>query len=151
MSFLKRIFGGAPANPGQAGDRIVATEEYQGHLIEATPMKEGEQWRLAARVSKAFGDDTMTHDVIRADLFQSAEDAARHALAKARQVIDEQGDHIYRREPSTRAGRSREWAGSARIAGGRDRLTGGHVARRFRPQNRIGLSVSAASPTSRHA
>ena len=96
MSFLKRIFGGAPANAGSTG-RVVAEEEYEGHRIEAVPMKEGDQWRLAARVSKAFGEETATHDLIRADLFQSAEDAARHALAKGRQVIDEQGDHIYRR------------------------------------------------------
>ena len=97
MSFLKRSFGGGPANSGSAGANVVAEEEYQGHRIEATPMKEGDQWRLAARVSKTFGDDTMEHEVIRADLFTSAEDAGRHALAKARQVIDEQGDHIYRR------------------------------------------------------
>ena len=103
MSFLKRIFGGAPANPGSAGPTVVAEEEYKGHRIEATPMKEGEQWRLAARVSKAFGDEVMEHEVIRADLFGSAQDAARHSLAKARQVIDEQGDHIYGRDPSARA------------------------------------------------
>lgn len=103
MSFIKRIFGGAPANPGSAGGSVVAQEEYQGHLIEATPMKEGDQWRLAARVSKAFGDDTLTHEVIRADLFGSAQDAARHALSKARQVIDESGDHIYKRETQARA------------------------------------------------
>lgn len=103
MSFLKRIFGGAPANSGSAGGNVVAEEEYQGHRIEATPMKEGDQWRLCARVSKAFGDETLSHDLIRADLFQSAEDAARHSLSKARQVIDESGDHIYQREPSARA------------------------------------------------
>ena len=103
MSFLKRIFGGSPANPGSGGGAVVAEEEYKGHRIEATPMKEGDQYRLCARVSKSFGDDTLTHDVIRADLFQSAEDAARHALSKARQVIDESGDHIYRREPDARA------------------------------------------------
>ena len=103
MSFLKRIFGGAPANPGGEGDRVVAEEEYQGHRIEAMPMKEGGQWRLRARVSKAFGDGTLQHDVIRADLFQSAEDAARHALAKGRQVIDESGDRLYQRETGARA------------------------------------------------
>lgn len=103
MSFLKRIFGGSPANPGSNGASVVAEEEYQGHRIEATPMKEGDQWRLSARVSKAFGDETLSHDVIRADLFQSAEDAARHSLAKARQVIDESGDHIYQRDAGARA------------------------------------------------
>ena len=101
MSFLKRFFSGSPGN---AGSSVVAEEEYQGHRIEATPMKEGDQYRLCARVSKSFGDETLTHDVIRADLFQSAEDAARHSLVKARQVIDESGDHIYRREPDARAG-----------------------------------------------
>ena len=100
MSFLKRFFSGAPGN---SSSDVVAEEEYKGHRIAATPMKEGQQWRLHARVSKAFGNETLEHDVIRADLFQSAEDAARHALAKARQVIDESGDRIYQREADARA------------------------------------------------
>ena len=93
MSFLKRIFGGGSAGP--AADRAVAEETYEGHRIEATPMKEGSQWRLCARLTKTIGDDARTHQLIRADLFQSETDAATAAIAKARQVIDEQGDRLY--------------------------------------------------------
>ena len=92
MSFLKRIFGGAPSEPTA---RVVAQETYEGHLIEATPMKEGGQWRLCAQLSKAVGEETKRHELIRADLFQSETDAATAAVAKGRQVIDEQGDRLY--------------------------------------------------------
>ena len=94
MSFFSRLFGGGAAASSEP--TVMAEEDYQGHHIAATPMKEGDQWRLCATVSKEIDGETRTHDVIRADLFASADDAARYAVTKAKQVIDEQGDGIYR-------------------------------------------------------
>ena len=93
MSFLKRIFGGGSA--AEPARRVAAEDTYEGHRIEATPMKEGAQWRLCAQLSKEVGGEARTHQLIRADLFQSENDAATAAIAKARQVIDEQGDRLY--------------------------------------------------------
>lgn len=93
MSFLKKLFGGGSAEP--AAPRVAAEETYEGFAIAATSMAEGGQYRLAATISKAIGGETKTHRLIRADLFPSEEEAARFALIKARQVIDEQGDKLF--------------------------------------------------------
>ncbi|MEM7567801.1 MAG: HlyU family transcriptional regulator [Pseudomonadota bacterium] len=95
MSFLKKLFGGGSSGGAPAEPSVVDTETYEGHLIEAMPEPEGGQYRLRARLSKTIGEETKTHDLIRADLLGSADEAASYAIRKARQVIDEQGDRLY--------------------------------------------------------
>ena len=95
MSFLKKLFGGGGEASAPAEPKVAAEETYEGFRIAATPMKEGAQYRLAAEVSKEIGGETRTHRLVRADLFASEEDAARFALVKARQMIDEQGEAIF--------------------------------------------------------
>ncbi|MCE7028189.1 HlyU family transcriptional regulator [Jiella avicenniae] len=98
MSFLKKLFGGS----GQATDAasakptITETREHAGFTIKATPIPEGGQFRLAALIEKEIGGAVKSHRMIRADLFPSKDDATRFALRKAEQVIDEQGDAIFR-------------------------------------------------------
>lgn len=94
MSFLKKLFGGTAATE-PAPPRVAAEETYEGFAIAATPMAEGGQYRLAATISKEIGGEMKTHRLIRADLFASAEEAARFSLIKARQVIDEQGERLF--------------------------------------------------------
>jgi hypothetical protein len=94
MSLLSRLFRGkaghdaaAPAGPG---------EDYHGCRITPTPIKEGGQYRIAARIEKVQGDQTLRHDLIRADTVASLEEATNLSLAKARQVIDQLGDGLFR-------------------------------------------------------
>ena len=94
MSFLSRLFGGTKSDSAKA-PAVVEREDYEGHLIEAMPQAEAGQWRLRARLSKSIDGERRTHDLIRADLLPSAEEAARQALAKGRLVIDEMGDRLY--------------------------------------------------------
>lgn len=93
MSFLKRLFGGssAPAVP-----KVAAEETYEGFHIAATPMPEGGQYRLAANLSKNVDGEERTHRLIRADLFTSEDEAATFAIRKAKQMIDEQGERLFR-------------------------------------------------------
>ncbi|MCD1642035.1 HlyU family transcriptional regulator [Aurantimonas coralicida] len=95
MSFLKKLFGGgsAPSVPKPA--RVAAEETYDGFHIAATPIAEGGQFRLCATITRTIDGETRTHRLVRADLFQSEEEAARFALMKGRQVIDEQGEAIF--------------------------------------------------------
>ncbi len=95
MSFLKKLFGGGSSDAASSAPAVVSTETYEGHLIEAMPMPEGGQYRLRARVSKTVAGEEKVHDLIRADVLASADEAALQAVAKARQVIDEQGDRLY--------------------------------------------------------
>ncbi len=96
MSFLKKLFGGGDGGGREAAEpRVAAEEDYEGFAIAATPVPEGGQFRLAATITKEIGGETKTHRLVRADLFTSEDEAARFAIRKARQVIDEQGDRLF--------------------------------------------------------
>ncbi|MGQ0564503.1 MAG: HlyU family transcriptional regulator [Gemmobacter sp.] len=87
MPFWSRLFGSAPAEPAPEKG-----EEYKGFRITPTPIREGGQFRVSARIEK----EGRRHDLIRADTTGSADEAAAMSLAKARQIIDEQGDGVFR-------------------------------------------------------
>lgn len=95
MSFLKKLFGGG----GDAGGSAPAAEatEYEGFTIVPAPQKEGGQYRLAGTISKTVDGEDKSHRLIRADLFQSSDEAVDATVRKAKQVIDEQGDALFGR------------------------------------------------------
>ena len=89
MSFLKTLFGWGK-------EPAVAREvEHKGFLIAAKPYLEGGQYQLAGTISRAAGDGRQEHAFIRADRFASRDAAAEAAIAKGRQLIDEQGDKLF--------------------------------------------------------
>jgi hypothetical protein len=90
MSFLKSIFGGGSgrAKPGKQ-------LEHKGFVIEAQPYLEGGQYQLAGLISKEIGGVRKEQRFVRADRFQSQEEAAERALDKGRQLVDEQGDRLF--------------------------------------------------------
>ena len=95
MGFFSKLFGGGSERASAAAPSVAAEEVVEGVRVEATPMPEGGQYRLAARLTKEIGGETREHTLIRADLFQSRDEAARMAIQKARQVIAEQGDRLF--------------------------------------------------------
>ena len=99
MSFLKKLFGlggggGEPADPQAA--KTLKTLEHNGFTIAAAPFREGGQWQTAGTVTREVGGETKTHRFIRADRFSSADEAADFALSKGRQIVDEQGERMFR-------------------------------------------------------
>ena len=92
MSFLKKLFGGGG---GESAASKAATEDYEGYRITATPIAEGNTFRVAATIEKGEGDEVKTHKLIRADTVQGKEAAEAACFRKAKQVIDEQGDRIF--------------------------------------------------------
>jgi hypothetical protein len=93
MSFFKRLFGGGSS--GSDSTKPAKTLEYKDFMIEAKPYKEGGQFQLAGVISKEIGGVRKEHAFVRADRFTSIEEAADIALAKGRQIIDEQGEKIF--------------------------------------------------------
>ncbi len=91
MSFLKKLFGGKPDSPTAA-----ASEMHEGFIITPTPIAEGGQFRLCAEIRKEVSGEMKTHRLIRADMFASADQAADASVSKAKQVIREQGERIFR-------------------------------------------------------
>ena len=85
MPFWSRLFGSKPDAPTAAKG-----EEYKGFHITPAPISEGGTYRVSARIDK----DGRSHTLIRADTTTSLDEATAISLAKARQMIDEQGDRF---------------------------------------------------------
>ena len=92
MSFLKRLFGGGKSEVAKSVDG--PSEEYEGYLIRSTPQNEGGQFRLCGIISKEIDGDLREHQLIRADMLPTADEAHKACFRKARQVIDEQGNQL---------------------------------------------------------
>ena len=92
MSFLKKLFGGR----GVAKEAVPAKSvEHKGFTITATPFKEGGQFQTCGVISKEIGGARKEHKFIRADRFQSADEAAEFSINKGRQIVDEQGGRLF--------------------------------------------------------
>lgn len=90
MSLLSRLFGSKKSESPEASG-----EEYKGFRITPAPMKEDQGFRLCAVIEKDVGGETRTHRLIRADTITSFEQCAEASIAKAKQMIDQQGDTLF--------------------------------------------------------
>ena len=96
MSFWKNLFGGGAASAEPDGDRVLGEESYKGFLIKAIEMKAGSELQLAGTIEKDIGGELKTYRFVRADRMTSRDDLIALALSKGRQIIDEQGEGIFR-------------------------------------------------------
>jgi hypothetical protein len=96
MSILSRLFGSRGGEGREGGGPAAPAEEHDGYRITPEPQRDGSSWRIAARIEREVDGETMTHRMIRADTLQSEEAAAAASLAKAKALIDEQGESIFR-------------------------------------------------------
>ena len=94
MSLLKKLFGGGTASGATKASKYDA-EDYKGFTITPTPMKESGGYRLSARIEKDVNGEAKTETLIRADTFNSADDAAAAAVNKAKLLIDQMGDNLF--------------------------------------------------------
>ncbi|MEL6169291.1 MAG: HlyU family transcriptional regulator [Pseudomonadota bacterium] len=88
MSLFSRLFGGGSQEPDPP-------ESYEGFTITPEPIKDGNHFRIAARIEKEVAGQLKSHHLIRADTLESHEAAKAASLGKARQVIDEQGERLF--------------------------------------------------------
>ena len=92
MSFWKNLFGGGG---GSAEPAPAQGEEYKGFTVRATPMSVGSEYQLCGTLEKTIGGELKTYKFVRADRMSSRDEAATFALAKGRQIIDEQGEGVF--------------------------------------------------------
>jgi hypothetical protein len=97
MSFWKKLFGSGSVEETE-GERGAA-EEYKGFTIRAAPYKSEGQFQTAGIVEKEIAGVRKEHKFIRADRHASYDDAVAFSLSKARQLVDEQGEQIFK-QPS---------------------------------------------------
>lgn len=89
MSLFSRLFGGKDTSPSP--EPVV----YKGFTIVPKPISEGPRYRVAAQIEKPSDGETKTHRMIRADVLDDLDSAVETSVAKAKQMIDEQGDRLF--------------------------------------------------------
>ena len=82
--------------PGQKSEPAAEAVEYKGFRIRPAPYPAKGQFQTAGVIEKDFDTETKEHRFVRAETHPSKDDAAAFAVAKGRQIIDEQGDRIFR-------------------------------------------------------
>lgn len=97
MSFWSKLFGGGSGG-GEGGGSTDAGpgEDYKGFMITPVTMAAGSEFQLAGRIEKDIDGTVQRHDFVRADRFSSKTEAASMALAKGRQIVDEQGERMFK-------------------------------------------------------
>ena len=92
MSFWKNLFGGGSS---AAEPEAAPGEDYKGFMIRATPMPVGSEFQLCGVIEKTVNGETKSYKFVRADRMSSRDEAISFALAKGRQIVDEQGDGVF--------------------------------------------------------
>jgi hypothetical protein len=90
---LSRLAGGREG--AGSSEPAVPPVEYNGYRIRPAPFRANDRYQTAGVIEKDFPDGVKEHRFIRADTHQSLDDANEFAIAKGRQIIDQQGDRIF--------------------------------------------------------
>ena len=90
---LKGLTGGSSAGEGPAerGEAVA----YKELVIHPTPVREGQQWRVAGVIIKQSGDVELERAFTRADTVATREEAETLSVRKAQQIIDERGANLF--------------------------------------------------------
>ncbi|MBL4629524.1 MAG: hypothetical protein JKY00_16095 [Roseicyclus sp.] len=91
MSILSKLFGGASKPKAEPEPEL-----HNTYRIYAEPQSEQGGFRVAARIEKDVDGEVKTHLMIRADKCQSMEEAMTTSVRKAKILIDQQGELIFR-------------------------------------------------------
>ncbi len=92
MSLWSKLFGGGG---GGSGASAAPPEIHKEFSIYPEPAKEGGGYRVVARIEKEIDGEVKRHDMIRADVCSSLEEAIQTSLHKAKSLIDQQGVAIF--------------------------------------------------------
>ena len=94
MSFLSRLFGLGGGKP--AAEPSAPEQDHNGFTIKATPFQQEARWQLCGVICREVDGAVKEHKFIRADSFGSRDEAVEMAFFKGRQIIDMQGEHLFR-------------------------------------------------------
>ncbi len=96
MSFLKSLFGRRAASEEAKAPDPAHAMDYKSFVITAAPFKNEGQFQTAGTIEKDIDGTRQVHKFLRADRHASFEDAVAFTLRKGCQIIDEQGDRVFR-------------------------------------------------------
>ena len=89
MSWLSKLLGGGGSAPA------AETVEHKGFRITPEPIRDGNQFRIAAQIEKEVGGEMRHHHLIRADMLNDPEEAKTASVNKAKQMIDQMGEGLF--------------------------------------------------------
>jgi hypothetical protein len=92
MDALRNLF----RSGGVAGEVAAQAVDYHDYRITPAPQRQASGWNTAGVITKTFDDGVKEHRFIRVDTHASKDDAVAFSITKAQQIIDEQGDRIFR-------------------------------------------------------
>jgi hypothetical protein len=92
FEFLRKLTGNNPNTEPSAEESVV----YNGYAIQPTPRKDNGGWRIQGIISKEIDSIRKDCTFIRADAYAGKDDALAACISKAKRIIDEQGDAIFR-------------------------------------------------------
>ncbi len=97
-SILKDLWNRFAGGGGTSGREEPATEavEYKGFRIRPAPYSSKGGYQTAGVIEKDSETGMKEHRFVRAETHPSKDDAAAFAIAKGKQIIDEQGDRIFK-------------------------------------------------------
>jgi len=93
--FLRRLTGGGgddDSAPAPLGPSVA----YNGFTIQPAPRRDRGQWLTAGMISRDFPDGPKSQYFVRAETHASPELASEFAVVKAKQIIDERGDLLFK-------------------------------------------------------
>jgi hypothetical protein len=73
-----------------------AAVEYKDFRITPAPERQASGWNTAGVIAKTFEDGVKEHRFIRVDTHTDKDAAIAFSITKAQQIIDEQGDRLFR-------------------------------------------------------
>ena len=88
--FFKSLFSDPGGEQPQASEPV----DYKGFSIEAAPIHEDGKYRTAGFISAEVDGEVKRIRFIRADQSADQGSAINHAISKAQQIIDEQGESL---------------------------------------------------------
>jgi len=88
-ALFTRLFGGG----SQAA--VEESIEYNGYRIRPAPYRRGGEYQTSGVIEKEVRGELKEHRFIRAETHPSREAAVEFSIAKARQLIDEQGERLF--------------------------------------------------------
>lgn len=94
MNWFKSFFGGKSSSPPV--ERQGALVEYKGFTIRPSPYMEAGQYQTAGYIEKTLNGVMKSHRFVRADRQADFDAAVAFTTLKARQLIDEQGEGLFR-------------------------------------------------------
>ncbi len=96
-SILKNLWNRIAGGGGATGrEEPAEAVEYKGFRIRPAPYSAKGGYQTAGIIEKDSETGVKEHRFVRAETHPSKDDAATFAIAKGKQIIDEQGDRIFR-------------------------------------------------------